>query len=61
MTTPIWFKKKDDEAEIDVPELIATCIVAVIILTGFAIILYGCCTTPSQRCKCRCKQRANDT
>lgn len=40
--------------ELDIPQLVITCAIAVMILTGFGIILYGCCTTPSQRCKCRC-------
>ena len=52
----IWFSQNSSHerrTELNVPQLIVTCIVAAIILTGLGIILYGCCTTPSQRCKCR--------
>lgn len=49
--------KVKPKTELDVPQLIVTCIVAVIILTGLGIVLYGCCTTPSQRCKLRCPQK----
>lgn len=61
----IWFSQNSEsnikpKTELDVPQLIVTCIVAVIILTGLGIILYGCCTTPSQRCKLRCPQKTDD-
>ena len=59
----IWFSQNSNikpKTELDVPQLIVTCIVAVIILTGLGIILYGCCTTPSQRCKLRCPQKTDD-
>jgi hypothetical protein len=64
ISSEIWFSQNGNEpkgkAELDVPQLIVTCIVAVIILTGLGIILYGCCTTPSQRCKVRCPQKTDN-
>ena len=61
VTGEIWFsqKKYEPKAELDVPQLVVTCIVAIIILTGLGIIIYGCCTTPSQRCKIRCPRKAD--
>ena len=61
-SSEIWFSENSPKAktELNVPQLIVTCIVAVIILTGLGIILYGCCTTPSQRCKCRCPQKTDN-
>ena len=61
-SSQLWFsqnKLNEDRTELNVPQLIVTCVVAVIILTGLGIILYGCCTTPSQRCKCRCPQKTD--
>lgn len=59
----IWFSENTvtgkPKTELNVPQLIVTCIVAVIILSGLGVILYGCCTTPSQRCKLRCPQKTD--
>ena len=64
-TTPseIWLSESNtnSKTELNVPQLIVTLIVAVIILTGLGIILYGCCTTPSQRCKLRCPQTTDNS
>ena len=59
----IWLSESNTnpKTELNVPQLIVTLIVAVIILTGLGIILYGCCTTPSQRCKLRCPQRTDNS